>query len=90
MAISFQSYAEGEVVVFLRVVALIAWGISAYYCKLIMDARRLEARHVGANDWPSGLRIYCDPRSRKRLVWTSVWVMVLAVTQAALRITNAR
>ncbi len=88
MAISFQSYAEGEAAIFLRGAGLVAWGIAAYYFKLIRDARRLEARHVHAKDWPSGLRIYCGPGASKRLVWTLVWIIVLAVIQAVLRITD--
>jgi hypothetical protein len=87
MAISFQSYAEGDAAIFLRGAGLVALGISAYYFKLIRDARRLEARQVDAKNWPAGLRIYCDPRASKRLVWTLVWIIVMAVAQAVLRIT---
>jgi hypothetical protein len=84
MVLSFHTEAGTDFARFLRVVGLIAWGISAYYCKLIMDARRLEARHVDVNDWPPGLRTYCDPRSRMRLVWKLVWIIVLAFIQAVL------
>jgi hypothetical protein len=87
--LSFHAEAGEDFAKFLRVVGLIAWSISAYYFKLILDARRLQARHVAANDWPRGLRVYCDPRERKRVVWAVVWIIALAGAKVFLQITGA-
>jgi len=84
MAVSLHSSAERDDAFFLRFLGLIAWGISAYYGKLIVDARRLDARRLAAGQLPPALQIYCDPRQRKHLLCTLAWIIIPSVAKVIL------